>query len=184
MMHEQSRSPIIPRVWSDDVRSQAYELWAGPAKQNVSEAARQLSGILGETVPGNTLHGWLVSDRWRDRYAVEQAAVVPVLMEQYVSALWVAVPASLHTLSALASGELSPNPERRAAAQFIVDKAQQLLLAQAKAKPNATEAASGVKLARIPESVDLASLNSTELEQLESQLREQGAGGTNATRTG
>jgi hypothetical protein len=98
--------------------------------------------------------------------------------------LWVAVPASLHTLSALASGELSPNPERRAAAQFIVDKAQQLLLAQAKAKPNATEAASGVKLARIPESVDLASLNSTELEQLESQLREQGAGGTNATRTG
>jgi hypothetical protein len=181
MMHEQSRSPIIPRVWSDDVRSQAYELWAGPAKQNVSEAARQLSGILGETVPGNTLHGWLVSDRWRDRYAVEQAAVVPVLMEQYVSALWVAVPASLHTLSALASGELSPNPERRAAAQFIVDKAQQLLLAQAKQKPNATNT-DGVKLARIPESVDLASLNSTELEQLESQLREQA--GTDATRTG
>jgi hypothetical protein len=184
MMQRQSPNPIIPRVWSDEVRSQAYDLWAGPAKQNVSETARQLSNVIGEELSYTTLQRWMVTDRWKDRYAVEQSAVVPVLMEQYVSALWVAVPASLSTLSALASGELSPNPERRAAAQFIVDKAQQLLLAQAKAKPNATEAASGVKLARIPESVDLASLNSTELEQLESQLREQGAGGTNATRTG
>jgi hypothetical protein len=95
--------------------------------------------------------------------------------------LWVVAIPALSTLSALASGELSPNPERRAAAQFIVDKAQQLLLAQAKQKPTATEP-SGVKLARIPESVDLATLNSTELEQLESQLRTQA--GTDATRTG
>jgi hypothetical protein len=181
MMHRQSPNPIIPRVWSDDVRSQAYELWAGPAKQNVSETARQLAAIVGEPVAHTTVRGWMSAERWTDRYAVEQAAVVPVLMEQYVSALWVAVPASLHTLSALASGELSPNPERRAAAQFIVDKAQQLLLAQAKQKPNATNT-DGVKLARIPDTVDLATLNSTELEQLESQLREQA--GTDATRTG
>jgi hypothetical protein len=183
MMHKQSPNPIIPRVWSDDVRSQAYDLWAGPARQNVSETARQLAAIVGEPVAHTTVRGWMAAERWTDRYAVEQAAVVPVLMEQYVSQLWVAVPASLHTLSALASGELSPNPERRAAAQFIVDKAQQLLLAQAKAKPTATNT-DGVKLARIPDTVDLATLNSTELEQFESQLREQGAGGTNATRTG
>jgi hypothetical protein len=182
MMHRQSPNPIIPRVWSDDVRSQAYDLWAGPARQNVSETARQLAAIVGEPVAHTTVRGWMAAERWTDRYAVEQSAVVPVLMEQYVSQLWVVAIPALSTLSALASGELSPNPERRAAAQFIVDKAQQLLLAQAKAKPNAT-ATDGVKLARIPESVDLATLNSTELEQLESQLRTQ-AEGTNATRTG
>jgi hypothetical protein len=183
MMHRQSPNPIIPRVWSDEVRSQAYDLWAGPANQNVSEAARQLTVILETPISPTTLHGWMVTERWRDRYAVAQLAAIPALMDEYVSAVWVAVPSAISTLSAMASGELLSSPERRAAAQFIVDKAQQLLLAQAKAKPTATNT-SGVRLARIPESVDLASLNSTELEQLESQLREQGAGGTNATRTG
>jgi transposase-like protein len=183
MMHKQSTNPIIPRVWSDEVRAQAYDLWAGPANQNVSEAARQLTVILETPISPTTLHGWMVTERWRDRYAVAQLAAIPALMDEYVSAVWVAVPSAISTLSAMASGELLSSPERRAAAQFIVDKAQQLLLAQAKAKPTATNT-SGVRLARIPESVDLASLNSTELEQLESQLREQGAGGTNATRTG
>jgi hypothetical protein len=130
-----SETGIIKRVWSDEVRRQAYELWAGPAQQNVSEAARQLSEIVGETVGQTTVHSWSVTDRWKDRQAVEQLAAVPVLMDQYVTRLWVAVPASLSTLQSLASGTLSGDPSdldrRLRAAQFIVDKAQQLILKQA-----------------------------------------------------
>jgi hypothetical protein len=130
-----SETGIIKRVWSDEVRRQAYELWAGPAQQNVSETARQLSGIVGETVAPNTLHGWLVTDRWKDRYALEQSAMVPIMMDQYVGQLWSLVPASLSTISSIASGTLSGEPaeldRRLRAAQFIVDKAQALLLKQA-----------------------------------------------------
>jgi hypothetical protein len=130
-----SETGIIKRVWSDEVRRQAYELWAGPAQQNVSEAARQLSEIVGETVGQTTVHSWSVTDRWKDRQAVEQLAAVPVLMDQYVTRLWVAVPACLSTISSIASGTLSGEPvdldRRLRAAQFIVDKAQQLLLKQA-----------------------------------------------------
>jgi hypothetical protein len=184
MMHKQSTHPIIPRVWSDDVREHAYQLYSGPAKQNLSATARLLTDAIAETVSYSTVQGWSVSGRWADRYAGESVVQTTETMDRYVGLLWVAVIPALRTISAVSDGTLSvaDNTDRLRAAQFIVDKAQQLLLAQAKAKPNATEAASGVKLARIPESVDLSALNSTELEQLESQLREQA--GTDATRTG
>jgi hypothetical protein len=163
-----SETGIIKRVWSDEVRRQAYELWAGPAQQNVSETARQLSGIVGETVAPNTLHGWLMVDRWRDRYALEQSAMVPIMMDQYVGQLWSLVPASLFTLQSLASGTLSGEPvdldRRLRAATFIVDKAQQLLLKQA----DSSRSQRTGNRAQAP--VDLKSMTPEQLRTYEAEL--------------
>jgi hypothetical protein len=167
-----SETGIIKRVWSDEVRRQAYELWAGPAQQNVSETARQLSGIVGETVAPNTLHGWLVTDRWKDRYALEQSAMVPIMMDQYIGQLWSLVPASLFTLSDIASGKLSAEStaqhvdldRRLRAAQFIVDKAQQLLLKQADSSRKQSTGA------RAQATVDLKAMTPEQLRTYEEQL--------------
>jgi hypothetical protein len=167
-----SETGIIKRVWSEDVRRQAYDLWAGPAQQNVSEAARQLSEIVGETVGQTTVHSWSVTDRWKDRQAVEQLAAVPVLMDQYVARLWVAVPNAIYTISAIASGELSAASNaqhvdldrRLRAATFIVDKAQALLLKQA----DRTQRTGGRRQAAV--AVDLKSMTQEQLRTYEAEL--------------
>lgn len=171
-MSELPRSPVIPRIWSADVRQRAYDLWAGPANGNQSEAARLLSAEIGETINVSTLNGWAITDRWKDRLALETAD--STLMDGYVRRLWVAVAPALSTLSATSSGELTAasddehrNLDRRlTAARFIVDKAQQLLMKQADRQPK--QGAARQSLAP-----DLQSLSSEQLEQLEQELRQQ-----------
>jgi hypothetical protein len=163
-----SETGIIKRVWSDEVRRQAYELWAGPAQQNVSEVARQLTAIVGEPVAHTTVRGWLDGERWRDRHAVDQVADTRQTMDQFVAVLWVAAIPALRTIDSLASGTLSGEPvdldRRLRAAQFIVDKAQQLLLKQA---DSSRRQGTGSRAAA---TVDLKSMTAEQLRTYEAEL--------------
>jgi hypothetical protein len=163
-----SNSPVIPRVWPESVRNQAWQLYAGPAKGNQSETARLLSTSLGETVPLSTVKGWAAADRWADRMMVESVDNTRELMDGYVVRLWVAVPTALSTISSIASGTLSGDPSdldrRLRAATFIVDKAQQLLLKQA---DSSRRQSTGT---RAQATVDLKSMTPEQLRTYEAEL--------------
>jgi hypothetical protein len=127
-----------------------------------------LSTSLGETVPLSTVKGWATADRWADRMMVESVDNTRELMDGYVVRLWVAVPTALSTISSIASGTLSGEPadldRRLRAAQFIVDKAQQLLLKQA---DSSRRQGTGSRAAT---TVDLKAMTPEQLRTYEEQL--------------
>jgi hypothetical protein len=159
---------IITRTWPTEVRQQAWQHYAGAGNGNLSEVARMLTNELGETVAVSTVHNWSVTDKWKERLTIEQVDSTRISMDGYVSRLWVAVSPSLSILSSIANGSLSADgPEAAAnldrqmrAAQFIVDKAQALLLKQASVSGKGKPAAAAA---------DLSSLTSEQLQAMETQ---------------
>jgi hypothetical protein len=167
-----SETGIIKRVWSDEVRRQAYQIYQGPAKRNQSETARLLSTSVGETVPLGTVKGWADRDNWGDQEIVDSVAVIQESMDSYVSRLWVAAIPALRTIASISSGELSAEStaqhvdldRRLRAAQFIVDRAQQLLLKQA---DSSRRQGTGNRAAA---TVDLKAMTPEQLRTYEEQL--------------
>jgi hypothetical protein len=99
---------------------------------------------------------------------VDQVADTRQTMDQFVAVLWVAAIPALRTIDSLASGTLSGEPvdldRRLRAAQFIVDKAQQLLLKQA---DSSRRQGTGTRAAA---TVDLKSMTAEQLRTYEAEL--------------
>lgn len=166
----------IRRRWPPEIIETAYQVWAGAAKQNVAETARLLAGVLAETPPVNTIHGWRDTGDWPTRARSELAVAARLPGQLHVERLQVAGLEATEYLASVTTGRVIPDTDRIKAAMHLESAARSLILQAAKSQTDG-------RRKRLPPpspgpgAVDVDSLDSAQLEQYEREQRDRRGSG-------
>ena len=160
----------IARRWPAEIIETAYQVWAGAAKQNVSETVRLLAGILPEVPPVNTVHLWRHRQDWANRDRSELAVAARLPGQMHVERLQVAGLEATEYLASVTTGRVIPDTDRIKAAMHLESAARSLILQAAK------QSTDGRRKRQPPQpergTVDVDTLDSAQLEQYEREQRD------------
>ena len=160
----------IARRWPAEIIETAYQVWAGSAQQNAAAAYRQLSTVLSDTPPENTIREWIRVHGWTDRSRTELAVAAKLPGQLHVERLQVAGLQATEYLASVTTGHSIPDTDRIKAAIHLESAARSLILQAAKQQTDGRRKRQPPQPDR--DTVDVDTLDSAQLEQYEREQRD------------